>query len=378
MSQQQFSQAVFSKIIANKPNDNVVISPYSIFIALLMTAAGAKSDTLQEMLSALCVQDQNKQNADVPLVLEKIASTKSVSSANAIFASKDINLLEEYKKVVSEQFKSEIEQKEYYFSDSTKSTNEVNDWVKDKTQGLIKSIVDNIDPKTALILVNAIYFKASWEKQFDKSLTKRSDFRLIGNSEKINVEMMFKYNKKVLYGENDNTKWVRLPYVGGELNSIFILPKSDDCSSSSLQETCEFVLSCLGEGNLSSKLRTSDVELTTLQIPRHKVEYEEDLVPVMKQLGMIKAFGSADLSGIGEGPADLSISKIVHKAVVMVDEQGTEAAAVTAVAVTLACFVNKPVYNFICDRPFLHVIEHSETGTVLFMAKVMKPDSKEK
>ncbi|KAL0477032.1 serpin [Acrasis kona] len=375
MSQQQFSQAIFSKIISNNPNENVVISPYSIFIALLMTAAGAKSDTLQEMLSALCVQDQNKQNADVQIVFDKIASTKSVISANAIFASKDINLLEEYKKVVKEQFKSQIEQKDYYFSDQTKSTNEVNEWVKDKTQGLIKKIVGSIDPATALILVNAIYFKATWEKQFDKSRTSPRDFRLIDNSEKINVEMMSKPKAKVLYGENDNTKWVRLPYVRGELNSIFVLPKSDDVSASSLQQTCEFVLACVGEENTSSKLRTSNVELTTLQIPRHKVEYEQDLVSTLKQLGMNKAFGSADFSGIGEGP--LAISKIIHKAVVMVDEHGTEAAAATAVVMTRSLVMGGSVHNFICDRPFLHIIEHSETGTVLFIAKVMKPDSKE-
>ena len=242
----------------------------------------------------------------------------------------------------------------------------INSWVERKTENKIKNILSNsLDPLTRLILVNAIYFKGDWANPFEISDTTEMPFFLSGNKS-IDVSMMNQTNE-FNYGENESLQILELPYVGDKLYMLVILPRKTD----GLQDLEEIITNATLEewtGNLSKKR-------VDVYLPRFKMTSEFDLKKVLIAMGMEDAFdmNKANFAGMDGNPNWLYIGAVLHKAFIDVSEEGTEAAAATAVIMMMKSEPLKPII-FRADHPFLFMIRDNSTGSILFMGRVSRPD----
>lgn len=242
----------------------------------------------------------------------------------------------------------------------------VNKWVQDKTHGLIGSILDEApSPDTILILLNAIYFKGSWAEKFDSSRTEKRTFYNHGANGVQTDFMQQKWHVNLWLSENlsgNVVKIVELPYVNETYSMVIVLPEERDGLKKLLAASDL-------KAQMLQMLASTDYysPLVNLKIPKFKLETEYDLVPTLKGLGVNEIFGGGDLSGIRP---NLRVSQIKHKAVVKVDEEGTEAAAVTYGQFgTLSLLVERE-WDFVADHPFLFFIKDKKSGLILFTGKV--------
>ena len=253
-----------------------------------------------------------------------------------------------------------------YAGDPEGSRLAINEWVSDETEGKIKDLIPSgaINPLTRLVLANAIYFNAGWQSTFDEELTEKATFTLLDGSQK-NVPMMKTSAPESFgYGYGEDYQTVELPYNGGQLSMVIVLPEAGAF------ETFE---ASLDADKLSELLEKMEIRQVQLQMPKFKFESEFGLTGILRGLGMQAAFDpqSADFSGI-DGTRELSISDVVHKAFVSVDEKGTEAAAATAVVFQVTSMPVTDVQLTI-DRPFIFLIQDKPTGTILFLGRVLDP-----
>ena len=233
----------------------------------------------------------------------------------------------------------------------------INDWVNTNTNGKIQKIIEGINPLTMLFLINAIYFKGNWQVEFDKSQTHSGIFHLPNGSEK-QVQMMYRMGEYP-YFRGERFEATNLPYGDGRLGMYIFLPNTD----SNLNEFLED-LNAENWEHWISQFRDREHDM---MLPRFKLEYEVKLNDMLKALGMEVAFSSgANFSGMG--PPGLFISEVRHKTFVEVNEEGTEAAAVTVVIPDAS---GPPVFRV--DRPFFFTIYDAETETILFMGTVTEP-----
>ncbi|XP_026367169.2 serpin B6 isoform X3 [Ursus arctos] len=244
----------------------------------------------------------------------------------------------------------------------------INTWVAEKTEGKIAELLSpgSVDPMTNLILVNAIYFKGNWDKQFNKSQTMERPFKVSKNEEKP-VQMMFKKSTfQMTYIGEIFTKILVLPYVGRELNMVIMLP--DENTDLRMVER-ELTYEKFTEWTRPDMMDEEEAEVF---LPRFKLEENYDMENVLCTLGMTDAFeqARADFSGMSSRK-DLYLSKVVHKAFVEVNEEGTEAAAATAAVMMLRCARITP--RFCADHPFLFFIQHSKTNSILFCGRFSSP-----
>nr|AAO15303.1 MSTP057 [Homo sapiens] len=254
-----------------------------------------------------------------------------------------------------------------FISAVEKSRKHINTWVAEKTEGKIAELLSpgSVDPLTRLVLVNAVYFRGNWDEQFDKENTEERLFKVSKNEEKP-VQMMFKQStfKKTYIGEIF-TQILVLPYVGKELNMIIMLPdETTDLRTVEKELTYEKFVEW-------TRLDMMDEEEVEVSLPRFKLEESYDMESVLRNLGMTDAFelGKADFSGMSQ--TDLSLSKVVHKSFVEVNEEGTEAAAATAAIMMMRCARFVP--RFCADHPFLFFIQHSKTNGILFCGRFSSP-----
>lgn len=240
----------------------------------------------------------------------------------------------------------------------------INNWVSDQTNQKIKGLIPSgaLNPLTRLVLTNAIYFKAAWQYPFEKGATANGDFTLL-DGEKIQTGMMHE-SKSLAYARGNNYQAIELPYAGETASMLILLPdvgKYADFERSLDASTIDTI-----ESNL-------DQQAVELSLPKFKVEAAFSLNEALAALGMPDAFdqGKADFSGM-TGQPDLFISSVLHKAYVDVNEDGTEAAAATAVVMELKSMPVSPVVVTV-DRPFIFLILDQESGTILFMGRVLDP-----
>jgi serpin B len=249
-----------------------------------------------------------------------------------------------------------------------KTADIINDWADKKTRGKIKNVVSfPFDPQTALILANAIYFKGKWAEPFDKNLTKPRDFHLDGGSE-IQTAMMSQ-RKTFSYEEGDDFQAVRLPYAGYRFQMYLFLP----ATNSSPQK----LIADFSSENWRDKILPQfEDNAGFLAFPKFKINYDVELNRPLQALGMRRAFihGVADFSAMADDP-ELAVDDVKQKSFVAVDEEGTEAAAVTTVTMTdLAMPLRPPKpFEMIVDRPFLFVIADEETQSILFTGIIFNP-----
>lgn len=344
---------------------NLFFSPFSVSSALGMTYAGARENTAAEMQTALSfgldrepLHDAFKQ---LNQTLASVANNdgQKLSIANGLcLTGGDVS--EEFKALLQKNYQAEL-----FAGDLDK----INGWVKTKTAGKIEKILEMLDPDSVCVLLNAIYFKGTWESQFDEKLTKEAPFRL-SETENINVPFMYQKGSLRLI-EKDDFQAVALPYRGKSLAMIVVLPqKVDGLAGLEKELSPEKIEAWLAELDSTAE---QDVKL---HLPKFKFETGYDLVSACTNLGMKDAFipAAADFSGMGWPKGKLWISQIKHKAFVEVNEEGTEAAAATAVEMATKSISMDPVFK--ADHPFIFIIRENSTGSVLFMGRVADPSSK--
>jgi serpin B len=354
-------------------DENIFFSPYSISTALAMAYEGARGQTAAEMLQVLDLPDDNQARRDmiksVQSLLNKEGTSYELSTANAYWLTEDGQLKQEYKDVIEGYYLAYGERLDFV-GDPVGSANIINNWVEQETKGKIMDLLSSsdINPLTYLILTNAIYFKSDWKFQFDSDATEEKDFTLSsGDVIKTDTMHMCDESKKLNYASNADVQLIQLPYKDEELSMYIMLPKKNDITS--LESTLDQVYL----NDLKDKIGTKWVDL---YLPKFKFEQKYKLKDELSSMGMQTAFGGdADFSGITSDD-DLYIAKVIHQSFVEVNEEGTEAAAATAVLIEEGGGSPSPKpIEFRADHPFIFTIEHKDTGQILFMGKVENPSA---
>lgn len=355
----QFAFDIFKSVYSTDTDGNVFLSPVSISTALAMTwngASGTTKKSMAEVLGFSKIEEVMVNNGFSYLVemLNRADGGIKVSLANSIWIRDGFEALDSFKNTNSDYFAAEIRNLD--FSDPGAS-DIINGWVKENTEDLIEKIVDDsIDPDTVMFLINTIYFKGSWQVEFDPDKTYNSDFMIDGKVVG-NVDMMSKKGDAIYY-DADNYKILSLPYGDGEMSMDLLLPDED-------VNIADFINSFNLDKYNNALANLNENHDVVVAIPKFKTEYEVSLNDALTSLGMGEAFtGAADLTGINEN-GNLFISDVKHKSYIEVSEKGTEAAAVTSVEIKLTAVMD-PI-AFIADRPFIYTIRDDKTGSILFM-----------
>ncbi|XP_004700028.1 serpin B6 [Echinops telfairi] len=368
-----FALSLLQKLGENNSR-NVFFSPMSISSALAMVWMGAKGNTAIQMSQALSLNKSPGGGGDVhqgfqSLLTEvnKTGTQYLLRTANGLFGEKTCDFLSSFKDSCHKFYQAEMEELDFAHA-TEEARKHINTWVAKKTEDKITELLapGTVDSMTNLVLVNAIYFKGTWNHQFNKEHTKERPFKINKKEEKL-VQMMFKKSTfKMTYIGEIFTKILVLPYVMKELNMIIMLP-DEGTELSTLEK--ELTYEKFVEWTRPDMLDEEEVEVF---LPRFKLEERYDMEDVLRSLGMTDAFdqGKADFSGISSRRS-LHLSKVVHKAFVEVNEEGTEAAAATAAVMMMRCIRITP--RFCADHPFLFFIHHTKTKEILFCGRVCSP-----
>ncbi|HZS43494.1 MAG TPA: serpin family protein [Blastocatellia bacterium] len=365
----KFGFDIFKQLISHHDNGNLIISGVSISSALAMTMNGAGGATRKEMASVVGQSGLNTTqfdqfNFDLLKGLESSDPSVSLSIANSIWARKGVHFYPDFLKRDHEFFKAEITSLDFADPGSLAT---INGWVSKNTNGKINKIVERLTPDSVMMLVNAVYFKGKWQNEFKKSDTNPEDFRT-DKGKTIKVPMMSQPGR-YLYQKGDHWQAVSLPYGSGRFSLYVFLPDGEAKSLNGF-------LATLNQETWNTWMNGFHEQPGTIKIPRFKMESDENLVPSLKKLGMVSAFDPehADFSAMSREPLYIEIVK--HKAVIDVNEEGTEAAAATAVGVARAtAMMPPPPFEFIADHPFFIAIRDSQTGALLFIGTVSDPES---
>jgi serpin B len=367
-----FSFDLFQEL--KSEDGNMFYSPYSISLALAMTYAGARGETEQQMADTLHydLSQDNLHPAFNYLDMELAKRGEGargkddegfrLNIVNAIWGQKDFTFLPEFLDTLAENYGAGLRLLDF-INETEKSRITINDLVSDETEGRIQDLIPQgqLDAATRLVLTNAIYFNAAWQYRFEKSMTSDSVFHLL-NGQDINVPMM-RQTESFGYTTGDGYQAVELQYDGGELSMVILLPDPGEYDSFEDQLNVE------NTNEIINRLQYTQVALA---MPKFEFESEFKMKDTLSRMGMPVAFSpSADFSGM-TGGKDLYIDQVIHKAFVSVDEAGTEAAAATAVDMKLTSMPAEPV-NVTIDHPFIFLIRDIETGTILFVGRVMNP-----
>ncbi|XP_078395627.1 leukocyte elastase inhibitor-like isoform X1 [Cetorhinus maximus] len=370
----QFTLDLFKKLIEKNQAGNIFFSPFSISTALAMVYLGAKGNTASQMAKALHfdqVGDVHSGFQKLQLDINQADVSYLLKVANRLYGEKSYNFLEEFCKSTVKFYGAEMTAVDFQAA-ADETRQEINKWVEAQTEGKIQDLLiqGSLNSNTRLVLVNAIYFKGSWAEKFDEQNTKEMPFRLNKNESKP-VKMMYQ-EEEFLFCDNPELKIkvLELPYVGNDLSMIILLPDDimdDSTGLKQLEKALTFEK--LQEWTLTNRMRKMNVHV---RLPKFKLEDEYELSSPLSSLGMQDLFevSRADLSGMS-GARDLSMSKVVHKSFVEVNEEGTEAAAATAVVIRCQSYTMPQ--RFIADHPFLFFIRHNKSNNILFFGRYTSP-----
>uniref|UniRef100_A0A452H9V5 Serpin domain-containing protein n=1 Tax=Gopherus agassizii TaxID=38772 RepID=A0A452H9V5_9SAUR len=407
---------LYNELNKNAANKNIFISPMSISTGLVMVLLGARGNTATQMQMVLHLnraarsanletgfvsesgtteaepeypnEGQYHQLSHFPkpslsqcdLVggihtefqtllsqLKNLNKSYVLSLANSLFAQKGYNFHQQYLECTKELYGAMLQTVD--FENATEAARQkINSWVESKTQGKIRELFVSgvIDPTAVLVLVNAIYFKATWEYKFEEKYTMPKDFRINQNESK-SVQMMYQKDRfKIAHIQEMNAQILMIPYAGKSLSMIILLP--DDITGLEQIERAMTYEKLIRWTSLES-MRDREVEV---YLPRFKLEDTFELNLPLQEMGMIDVFeeSKADLSGMAPS-RKLFLSKVVHKTYVEVNEEGTLAAAATGSVVVNRSHLSGGL--FMADHPFLFFIQHNPTNTILFLGKLCSP-----
>lgn len=353
----------------NASTENVFFSPYSLETAMGMCLVGAKGDTNKSLASLLksppSLKSQTELFGQLISEVEGDGSEREyeLRSVNALWphSGDGFELRPAYLKLMDEEFHSSVESVDY-INGANDAVAKINDWCDKSTNGKIKTIIqkDFINKETRLILTNAIYFKGKWKQEFDKKLTRPEEFR--GAKKTVKTPTMHKEVEDSLYYENDSYKALSLAYKGDELSMVILLPHGD--STEEIDQNLETAYE-------EARANLHYEEKVRVSLPKFKFETKYELKDNFVKMGAGLAFSDdADFTGISD--TRLKISQVIHKAFVEVDEEGTEAAAVTAVGMMRCTSVRMPVQpkEFKADHPFVFFIVNNQSGNIHFCGRV--------
>ncbi|HQA81185.1 MAG TPA: serpin family protein [Methanoregulaceae archaeon] len=374
----QFALDLYTRLAEDPANkgENIFFSPFSISSALAITYEGARGDTAREIREVFHFPGDSAMMrtgyASVIAGINRGSSAYELRTANALWAEQTYPFLPEYIILADRTYGAKVTTLDF-ITKPDESRLSINRWIGDQTNDKIKDLLPggSITPETRLVITNAVYFRGTWVKQFDEKKTTVEDF-MTGSGEIVRVPMMQRTDRNATYGywENGNLQVLRMPYesdTGKELSMAVLLPREGDPGA-------------LEQSLSASILSELEQNLTTRQVmvsfPKFTMETRYALPGIVSAMGMQTAFTNrADLSGM-DGTTDLFITDIIHQAFIEVNEEGTEAAAATAVIGGAgAASVEAPVPVFRADHPFLFIIRDDETGLILFIGRVEHPAS---
>ncbi|MFK3938645.1 serpin family protein [Alkalihalobacillus sp. NPDC078783] len=352
------SDAFFKAILQEEMDQNVMISPYSLQVLLYMLANGLGGSDREELLEALHVNETDLEalNQSVQQTIQSLDDLpfSDVKTANSIWHRDHLAVEDSFKEMIGTYYNGEAHELKV-----TNPAEELNNWVHQKTNGLIEELVDEVPSNVIAYLVNAVYLDADWEKPFEKHLTSPGSFYML-DGEEIEHPMM-KQTETFEYLEGSSFEAVKLPYQDEGLSMIVVLP-----DTGAYEEVAfDLDFSMFVDGDWSR----SEVDL---QLPNFTFKREYDLEDILTEMGMGMLFNQGLNTSplFGEGSSH-EIDEVFQKTYINVDEEGTEAAAVTGAAIIeSATIVEK---QFIVDRPFLFSIIDEETETIVFMGSVVRP-----
>ena len=342
---------------------NLFVSPYSISLALGMTYGGARGNTAVEMGQTMHFPArQEALHAALKRLTQRLADTAGESGqklniANGLCVTGG-ELSPEYTELLRSTYNAEL---------FDGGVDRINAWVHDKTEGKIEKILDDLSANSVCVLLNAIYFKGLWDSQFETSGTRDAPFTVAPD---MHVTVPFMYQKcRFQVVRKEGFQAASIPYQGKKMSMVILLP--DDAAGLAALEkrvSAEHLVQWLAE------LDAAPARELGLDLPKYKLETSYDLAGHLEGLGMRDAFdssGNADFTGTGWPKGDLWISQVKHKAFIEVNEEGTEAAAATAVEMVTKAAGPSPVFR--ADHPFLFLIRDNQTGAVLFMGRLVNP-----
>jgi serpin B len=364
-----FALDLYARLAAND-SENLFFSPTSIATALALAYAGARGETAAEMATALhfSLEGEALHRAVGKLVreLESDRPGRVLRIANALWGQQGYPLREEYLALGERVYGATL--REVDFRQATEQARQtINGWVEEQTAGKIRDLFQpgTLDPAVRLVLTNAIYFKGVWLKEFDPQQTRKAPFHVTAD-ETVQVDMMHARDVWFRYFEKDGLQVLELPYAEHGASMIVLLP-AEGRSLGSL------------EGELTRETldpwieQMTETRMDQVAIPRFKMTCRYSLPHTLREMGMKKAFTpSADFTGITAAD-ELYLSEVVHKAFVEVNEEGTEAAAATGVALRLTSAAPGKPRIFRADRPFVFLIRDEATGAVLFLGRMADP-----
>ena len=354
-------------------NENLFYSPASLLIALAMTCHGARGNTAAEIMKVLHVASVS--SPDLNKSMKKFIDTLNGASdennklltANRLFVQKSFEILEAFKIGTREFYDAELALVDY-ITNAEKAREEINHWVEQKTNDKIKDLIPPgmLSSDTRLTLVNAIYFKGLWLEKFKEEKTISKSF-FVSQNEEIKVNMMHQTSEfKYFESQELACQVLEMPYIGRKMCMVIYLPKEIN-GLAKLEEKMTY-------DNLQKSLSLLDASMDEVEVflPKFKLTQQFDLNDILSKMGAEEMFtpGLADLTGITAEP--LFVSKVVHKAFVEVNEEGTEAAAATGIGMnTFSMPLPKPIFK--ADHPFLFLIRHNNSGAILFLGRLVRP-----
>jgi len=350
---------------------HLFVSPYSISTALAMTYSGARGQTAEQMAKVMhyTLPEERFHPAAGALVRDLTGADKKrgyqLSVANSLWGQKNYGFLDEFLKLNRTCYGAGLQEVDF-INAREEARKAINTWVEKQTQDKIKELLkpSHLEPATRLVLTNAIYFKAEWDRKFFHEATSDAPFQVTAQR-KVNVPTM---HTMATYPHHDGGTFdmLELPYKNGDLSMLVLLPKKLD----GLAEL-EKSLTADKLTEWQQKLRASKVQLS---LPKFKMTSEFELHDQLQAMGMTLAFtGQADFSGMSAGSEPLFISAIVHKTFVDVNEEGTEAAGATAVVMKAGSAPPRNEVEFRADHPFVFLIRDNRSGSVLFLGRVVDP-----
>jgi serine protease inhibitor len=338
---------------------NYFISPLSLHIALGMLLNGADTDTKKEIQKVLGLENQSMEEINktylelienLPKVDPKVVNT----IANSIWQDKNFTSEQTFIDNLTSSFKARLYNEDF---GNPATVDKINKWASDNTNTKIKKILEQIEPSQVMFLINALYFKGDWTKEFKTEKTQKAEF--VGTNTTKMVDMM-NQTTEFKYADLKDYQLVELPYGGEKYTMNIVLPKNT---------SIENVVKNLNSATWQSAQNSLTKRKVVVGLPKFKIEYSKKLNGILQQMGMVKAFSDqADLSKIAKPAGKLKVGFVKQDTFVAVDEKGTEAAAVTTIGIEVTSL---PVYpEIICNKPFAFLITEKTSNTIMFIGKV--------
>jgi serpin B len=345
---------------------NIFFSPYSVSSALAMAYEGARGSTAEEIRSVFHYPENTKERQEGYAALYNNINVNkagyTLNTANALWVEKSYRLLASYTSTIEEYYSGKATNLDF-ITKTQESRQTINSWVEDHTNGKIKNLIRSLSTQTRLVITNAVYFKGTWLKEFDPEQTIEKNFWL--TPAKTTKAEMMRSTDVFSYAETEEMQALELPYDGEKLSMLILLPSKEGLGD------FEESLDVKKLNDIKALLQKQEVNVL---LPKFRFEARYEMNDPLSELGMPTAFtAKANFSGM-DGEGKLFISQVVHQAFVEANEEGTEAAAATAVVMVATAMPNEPATpTFNADHPFIFLIQDKETGNIIFLGRVSNP-----